>query len=118
MLCPFTLRARVGHLPNGAQKPHIRKKTGGKQPENRLTEPQAGLALDQMEGCQPAPRPPREAPAGRVVARVCLPHRSSGGNRAAVAVEFFPWVPKAPRVVSSSCQNAWIGASLEETPQG
>ena len=28
------------------------------------------------------------------------------------------WVPKAPRVVSSSCQNAWIGASLEETPQG
>lgn len=64
------------------------------------------------------PPPPREAPEGRVVARVCLPHRSSGGNRAAVAVEFFPWVPKAPRVVSSSCQNAWIGASLEETPQG
>ena len=107
-----------GHLPNPAQKPHIRKKTGDKQPENRLTEPQAGLALDQMEGCQPAPPPPWEAPAGRVVARVCLPHQSSGGSRAAVAVELFPWVPKAPCAVSSSCQNAWIGTSLEETPQG
>lgn len=73
-----------GHLPNPAQKPHTPKKTSDKQPENRLTEPQAGMALDLggpgvEGGCEGAP-PPLEL----------------GGSREAVAVTSSHAFPRHP----------------------